>query len=73
MVIHPENSTVLGVHMVAPFAAELIHEATIAVKFGLTIDDIIDTVHVFPTLSEGLKLAAQAFTRDIRVMSCCIG
>lgn len=73
MVIHPENSTILGVHMVAPFAAELIHEATVAVKFGLTIDDIIDTVHVFPTLSEGLKLAAQAFTRDIRVMSCCIG
>lgn len=73
MVIHPENSTVLGVHMVAPFAADLIHEATLAVKFGLTIDDIIDTVHVFPTLSEGLKLAAQAFTRDISVMSCCIG
>ena len=41
-------------------------------KFGLTVDDIIDTVHVFPTLSEGIKLAAQAFTRDISVMSCCI-
>ena len=73
MVIHPENSKVLGVHMVAPGAADLIHEATLAVKFGLTIDDIIDTVHVFPTLSEGIKLAAQAFTRDISVMSCCIG
>lgn len=73
MVIHPENSKVLGVHMVVPGAADLIHEATLAVKFGLTIDDIIDTVHVFPTLSEGLKLAAQAFIRDISVMSCCIG
>jgi mercuric reductase len=73
MVIHPENSKVLGVHIVAPNAAELIHEATLAVKFGLTVDDIVDTVHVFPTLSEGTKLAAQAFTRDISVMSCCIG
>jgi mercuric reductase len=73
MVIHPETSKVLGVHMVAPNAAELIHEATLAVKFGLTVDDVIDTVHVFPTLSEGIKLAAQAFTRDISVMSCCIG
>ena len=72
MVIHPENSTILGVHIVAPMAADLIHEATLAVKFGLTVDDIIDTVHVFPTLSEGIKLAAQAFTRDISVMSCCI-
>jgi mercuric reductase len=72
MVVHPETSVILGVHIVAPMAADLIHEATLAVKFGLTVDDIIDTVHVFPTLSEGIKLAAQAFTRDISVMSCCI-
>ena len=72
MVIHPSNSKVLGVHIVSPYAADLIHEATLAVKFGLTVDDIIDTVHVFPTLSEGIKRVAQAFTRDISVMSCCI-
>ena len=73
MVIHPESGQVLGMHIVAPNAADLIHEATLAVKFGLTVDDIIDTVHVFPTLSEGIKRSAQAFTRDISVMSCCIG
>ena len=72
MVIHPESSVILGVHIVAPNAADLIHEATLAVKFGLTIDDIIDTLHVFPTLSEGIKRVAQAFTRDISVMSCCV-
>lgn len=72
MVIHPENAQVLGVHIVAPMAADLIHEATLAVKLGLTIDDLIDTVHVFPTLSEGIKLAAQAFLRDISRMSCCV-
>ena len=72
MVIHPSNSKVLGVHIVSPHAADLIHEATLAVKFGLTVDDIIDTLHVFPTLSEGIKRVAQAFTRDISVMSCCV-
>lgn len=72
MVIHPENSKILGVHMVAPNAADLIHEAVLAVKFGLTVDDLIDTTHVFPTMSEGLKLVAQAFVRDISVMSCCV-
>lgn len=72
MVTHPESSKILGVHIVAPNAADLIHEATLAVKFGLPIDDIIDTVHVFPTLSEGIKRVAQAFTRDIPVMSCCV-
>ena len=56
----------------APHAADLIHEAVLAVKFGLTVDDIIDTVHVFPTFSEGIKRAAQAFTRDVSVMSCCV-
>ncbi len=72
MVIHPETAQILGVHIVAPMAADLIHEATLAVKFGLTIDDLIDTVHVFPTLSEGIKLAAQAFRRDISRMTCCV-
>ena len=72
MVIHPETSLILRVHIVAPYAADLIHEATLAVKFGLTVNDIIDTLHVFPTLSEGIKRVAQAFTRDISVMSCCV-
>ena len=72
MVIHPRSSKVLGVHIVSPHAADLIHVATLAVKFGLTIDDIIDTVHVFPTLSEGIKRVAQAFTRDVSAMSCCV-
>ena len=72
MAIHPETSRVLGVHIVSPYAADLIHEATLVVKFGLTVDDIIDTLHVFPTMSEGIKRVAQAFTRDISVMSCCV-
>lgn len=72
MVIHPRSSKILGMHIVSPHAADLIHEAALAVKFGLTVDDIIDTVHVFPTLSEGIKRAAQAFTRDVSAMSCCV-
>jgi len=72
MAIHPEDSRILGVHIVSPDAAELIHEATLAVKFGLTVDDVIDTLHVFPTLSEGIKRVAQAFTRDVSVMACCV-
>jgi len=72
MTIHHETHKIMGVEIVAPLAADIIHEATLAVKFGLTIDDIVDTVHVFPTLSEAIKLAAQAYTRDISKMSCCV-
>ena len=38
----------------------------------MTIDELIDTVHIFPTLSEGIELAAQAFRRDVTRMSCCV-
>ena len=72
MAIHPETRVIVGVHIVAPMAADLIHEAVLAVKFKLTIDDIIDTVHVFPTMSEAIKLVAQSFKRDISKMSCCV-
>jgi len=72
MVIDPDTNQIVGVQMLGPLAADIIHEATLAVKFKLTIDDLIDTIHVFPTFSEGLKRVAQAFRRDISVMSCCI-
>jgi len=65
------SKRIVGVHILAPHAADLIHEATLAVKFKMTIDDIIDTVHVFPTLSEAFKLAAQRFYRDVGGLSCC--
>ncbi len=42
-------------------------------KYGYTTDDIISTAHIFPpSISEGIKLAAQAFARDISRMSCCV-
>jgi len=73
LVINNDTKQILGVHIVAPHAADLIHEGVLAVKFKMTIDDIIDTVHVFPTLSESTKLAAQSFYMDIGRLSCCIG
>ncbi len=72
MVIHPETQVIVGVHMAAPMATELIHEAALAIKFNLTIDDIIDTVHVFPNMSEAIERVAQSFKRDISKISCCL-
>ncbi len=71
IVIDNKTKRILGVHMLAPHAADMIHEGVLAVKFRLTIDDIIDTVHVFPTLSEGFKLSAQSFYEDVSKLSCC--
>ena len=54
-----------------PHAADLIQEGDLPVKYKLRIDDIIDTVHVFPTMSESIRLAAQSFYRDIGSLSFC--
>ncbi len=50
---------ILGVQMLAPRAADIIHEATLAVRFGLTVCDLVTTVHVYPSISDGLRLAAR--------------
>lgn len=72
VVKHHESDEIVGVHMVGPRAADMIPEATLAVKFGLTVDDIIETIHPFPTFSEAFKHACQAFGRDTSTMSCCV-
>lgn len=71
MVINKNNKRILGIHLIAPNASEIIHEATLLIKFKKTIDDLIDVVHVFPTLSECLKLVALSFYMDITKLSCC--
>lgn len=62
---------IVGVHLMAPHAGELIHEATLAVKHRLTVHDVIDTFHVYPTLSEALRICAQGFFKDATKLSCC--
>jgi dihydrolipoamide dehydrogenase len=52
------DGKVLGVHILAPHASELIGEATLAMKLGAGIKEISDTIHAHPTLSEGLMEAA---------------
>ncbi|TRM73676.1 mercury(II) reductase [Sulfolobus sp. E1] len=72
MVIDKKFRTILGVQMFGKYAAEVINEAALAIKFRATIDDIIDTIHVFPTMSESLKIVAMSFVRDVSRMSCCV-
>lgn len=72
MVVDPKTMQILGVHILSDLAADIIHEATLAVKYKLTVDDIIDTVHVFPTMSESIKLVATSFKKNVQKLSCCV-
>jgi mercuric reductase len=72
MVVNPKTGRIVGVHAVSPVAAEIVTAGAYALRAGWTLDDVIETVHIFPTMAEALKLAAQAFRRDITKMSCCV-
>ncbi len=61
----------LGIHLSCHRGAELINEAAMALRFGLTVDDLVNTLHVYPSMGEGLRLCAQGFTRDVAKLSCC--
>lgn len=71
MVIDKKSRKILGVHLVADRGADIIHEATLAVKFGLTVEDLVETIHVYPTMSEAIRMAAQTFIKDVSRLSCC--
>lgn len=55
---HAETDRLLGVHLIAPHAGELIGEATAAMTFGASAEDLARVCHAHPTLSEALKEAA---------------
>lgn len=57
--------------MLAENAGEVIYAATLAVKHGLTITDLVESFAPYLTMAEGLKLAAQAVGRDVQMLSCC--
>ncbi|HVA87370.1 MAG TPA: mercury(II) reductase [Candidatus Saccharimonadales bacterium] len=65
------DERVLGVHVIGESAPEIIHEAAMAMHFRATLADFIDLIHVYPTMSEALKIGAQAFSRDVSKLSCC--
>jgi len=52
---------VLGVHICAPLAAEIIGQGVLAVKHGLTVQDLVDTFPVFPTIAGAIQDCARAF------------
>jgi dihydrolipoamide dehydrogenase len=57
---HAQSDEILGVHVMGPFAGELIAEATVAMAFRGSSEDIGMICHAHPTLSEAMKEAALA-------------
>jgi len=72
MIIDPETKRIVGVHILAPHAGDLIAEAMALLKNKNTMDDVTSALPMFPTLAEAIKIVAMSFTRDISKLSCCV-
>ncbi len=53
-----EKDRIIGAHILAPNASELISEISLAMKKGLNIQDVSSSIHIHPTLSEAVMEAA---------------
>jgi len=71
MVADADTDEVLGITMVGNSAAEVIHEAAMALRFHAKLHDFIDLLHVYPTMAEALKIAAISRYKDPAKLSCC--
>jgi pyruvate/2-oxoglutarate dehydrogenase complex dihydrolipoamide dehydrogenase (E3) component len=59
IVFDSETRRVLGVHVVARGASDIVGTLAIALRAGVTVDDFAAVHHVYPSFSEGLKAAAE--------------
>lgn len=62
---------IIGAQILSAEAGEMIMGPAMAIRHGLLIEDLATTFHPYLTLSEGIKLAAQTFTKDVAKLSCC--
>lgn len=73
LVADKHSKKLLGAHIIAPEGADSIQTAAMALKMGMTYDDLGAMIFPYLTTVEGLKLAAQTFERDVAKLSCCAG
>jgi mercuric reductase len=73
LVIEEGSRRLIGVQAVAAEAGELIQTAVLAIRVGMTVEELADQLFPYLTMVEGLKLAAQTFRKDVQHLSCCAG
>ena len=72
MVINPKTRRIHGIHFLSNQSSELAAIGMMLIRNQNTIDDVIESMPVFPSMAESIKLAAISFTRDISAISCCV-
>ncbi len=73
VVAEEKSGRLLGVQAVADQAGELIQTEALAIRNGMSVDELAEQLFPYLTMVEGLKLAAQTFSKDVKQLSCCAG
>jgi pyruvate/2-oxoglutarate dehydrogenase complex dihydrolipoamide dehydrogenase (E3) component len=60
-----KKGKILGAHIIGPEAGNLIQEVVLAMQTGIPVGQLSRTIHVYPTLSEGIKRAADSYYREL--------
>ncbi len=71
LVAEVASDRLIGAHILAPEGGEAIQTAVLAIKHGMTVSELADTIFPYLTTVEGLKLAALNFDKDVSKLSCC--
>jgi mercuric reductase len=71
LVADAATGILLGASVAGEGAGDVIQSAVLAIRHHLTAAELAATFHPYLTTAEAIKLAAQAFTRDITRLSCC--
>lgn len=73
LVVDSRTHHLLGAHVLAPEGGEIIQVAVLALRFGLTADQLRETMFPYLTNMEGLKLALLGLEKNVALLSCCAG
>ncbi len=71
LIRNTDTDELLGIRVIAPEGGELVMQASLAIKYGIKVEEIANSIYPYLTLSEGVKLAAITFKKDIKELSCC--
>ncbi len=71
LIRNSETDALLGIRVVAPEGGELVMQASLAIKYGITVSELANSLFPYLTLSEGIKLTAITFHKDVKELSCC--
>lgn len=60
VIARADDETIIGIHLLGPRATDLIAEAALILRFGMTVTELADTIHAHPTFAEAIVEAALA-------------